>query len=159
MLDDSRPERKARRELHCPPDWVSVSATFFLTINCAKRGSNQLANVTTSRSLIDATDYYHRQGRWYVELLMLMPDHIHMLVSFKWDVGNGMGSLVKNWKRFTANSLGIGWQRDYFDHRIRSESDHQSTWYYIQQNPVRANLVARFDDWPFVWRPEIGAGW
>jgi len=159
MLDDSRPERKARREWHCPPSWVSEAATFFLTINCANRGVNQLATDPVSRGLFDAASYYHRHGRWHVELLMLMPDHVHMLVSFKWDPGNGMGRLVADWKRFTCNSMGIGWQRDYFDHRIRSESDHQSTWYYIQQNPVRAGLVTRFEDWPFVWRPDLGVGW
>ena len=94
-----------------------------------------------------------------MEMAMIMPDHVHLLASFRWDPGNGMMSLIRNWKRYTANHLGIQWQRDYFDHRIRSENDHQKTWFYMRENPVRAGLVGSFEAWPYVWRPEHGMGW
>ena len=90
---------------------------------------------------------------------MVMPDHFHALMSFRWDPGNGMMNLIRNWKRYTARQLGIAWQRDYFDHRIRSEADFQSTWVYIRENPVRTGLVDHFDRWPHSWRPEHGVGW
>ena len=69
-----------------------------------------------------------------------------------------MNRVIENWKRFTATKLGIAWQRDYFDHRIRSEQDHQSTWFYIRENPGRAGLVKTYDQWPHVWLP-TGIGW
>ena len=159
MHEADLPNRQARRNFHCPPDWTSVSSTFFVTINCQKRGSNQLATEVCAEGLVSALDFYHQAKRWNVELAMIMPDHLHLLVSFSWDPGSGMMSLIRNWKRYTANHLGIEWQRDYFDHRIRSENDHQSTWFYIRENPVRAGLAENYEQWPFVWRPEHGMGW
>jgi REP element-mobilizing transposase RayT len=138
---------------------VSEDATFFITINCQERGKNHLAHESIARGIFEAIEFYHLRRQWQVDLAVVMPDHLHALISFKWDSGNGMMNLVRNWKRFTANKLGVVWQRDYFDHRIRSEQDMQSTWYYIRENPVRARLVDSFDQWPHVWRPEIGIGW
>jgi REP element-mobilizing transposase RayT len=69
-----------------------------------------------------------------------------------------MNRVISDWKRYLATRFGIPWQRDYFGHRIRSESDHQSTWHYISENPVRAGLVGNCEHWPHVWRPE-GTGW
>jgi hypothetical protein len=94
-----------------------------------------------------------------VELALVMPDHLHALISFRWDPGNGMMNLIRAWKRHTSRHCGIAWQRDYFDHRIRNEEDHQSTWFYIRENPVRASLVASYEEWPHVWRPGHGMGW
>jgi len=159
MLDESRPERHARRQSHCPPEWVDTTATFFITINCKQRGTNQLARDAVAQGLFEAIGFYHQSHRWQVDLALVMPDHLHALMSFRWDPGNGMMNLVRNWKRHTARQLGIVWQRDYFDHRIRSENDFQSTWFYIQENPVRAGLAGHFEEWTFVWRPEHGIGW
>ncbi len=138
MTGERQPERRSRRQIHCPPEWVSADATFFITINCKERGKNQLAHDEIAHGLFEAIVFYHAARRWHVDLAMIMPDHLHALISFKWDPGNGMMSLIRNWKRYTARHLGLIWQRDYFDHRIRSDSDLQSTWYYIRENPVRA---------------------
>jgi REP element-mobilizing transposase RayT len=151
--------RRARLGFHCPPEWVPETASYFITINCKVRGINQLANPTTAKGVFDAFSFYHDQKRWNVELVMIMPDHLHALMSFRWDPGNGMMNLIRNWKRYTSNHLRIEWQRDYFDHRIRTEADHQSTWFYIRENPVRAELVATYEEWPNVWRPDHGVGW
>ena len=70
-----------------------------------------------------------------------------------------MSSVIGHWKRYTATAFGIQWQRDYFDHRIRSETDHLATWSYIRENPVKAGLVEKALDWPHVWFPDrIGWG-
>jgi len=64
-----------------------------------------------------------------------------------------MGNVIRDWKRYTAKSTGVEWQRDYFDHRIRNEPDHAAIWAYIRENPVRAGLVDTHDQWPHVWFP------
>ena len=69
-----------------------------------------------------------------------------------------MNRVLGDWKRYLATQFGVSWQRDYFDHRIRSEQAHQSTWYYIRENPVRAGLVETYDQWPHVWLPKQ-IGW
>ena len=37
----------------------------------------------------------------------------------------GMKEVIKNWKKFLAGRHGIRWQRDFFDHRLRSEAELQ----------------------------------
>ena len=158
MNPDGIPNRAARGKSHIPPDWVENSAVFFVTINCRVRGTNQLTWGERPGRLLESVTFLHDRGRWFPELVLLMPDHLHALISFSWEKGRGMNRVIADWKRFHATKLGITWQRDYFDHRIRSEQDHQSTWFYVRENPVRAGLVETYDQWPHVWRP-CGIGW
>jgi len=158
MLPDSRPERKVRGETHVPPSWVENDATFFITINCQQRGLPQLTTGDIPTNLFESVSHYHRINRWIPELVLLMPDHLHALISFSWEPGQGINQVVGDWKRYLARQFGIVWQRDFFEHRIRSEADHQSTWVYIRENPVRAELVETYDQWPHVWLPDR-IGW
>jgi len=41
------------------------------------------------------------------------------------------------------------WQKDFFDHVLRSEESYEEKWHYVRENPVRAGLVKRWQDWPF----------
>jgi len=97
-----------------------------------------------------------RQQRldWHVTLLVLMPDHLHMLVSFPNDLD--MRKVITDWKSLLARKGGIAWQRDFFDHRIRDSENWEEKADYIRQNPVRRGLVARFEDWKFAWHPAEG---
>lgn len=57
---------------------------------------------------------------------------------------------MSDWKHFTARTLGIEWQRDFFDHRLRHRSFVEKA-HYIRMNPVRAGLVEKLEEWPYVW--------
>lgn len=85
-------------------------------------------------------------------VFLLMPDHVHMIVSF--GRGHTMEKVARAWKRYTAAQYRVEWQRDFFDHRLRSPLDFYAKEDYIPQNPVRAGLVEDVSKWPFVWRPE-----
>jgi hypothetical protein len=37
----------------------------------------------------------------------------------------------------------------FFDHVLRSRESYEQKWLYVRENPVRAGLVQRVDDWPF----------
>ena len=59
-----------------------------------------------------------------------------------------MSEVIRNWKRLAARHTGVAWQRNYFDHRVRPDEGLQLKTDYIRQNPVRAGLVKRVEDWP-----------
>jgi len=40
-------------------------------------------------------------------------------------------------------------QKDFFDHVLRSEESYEEKWHYVRENPVRARLVKRWQEWPF----------
>jgi len=134
---------------HTVPSWVPDDAVFFITISCEIRGRNTLAIPAIAEPLFKGMQAYQEQQKWWVHFALLMPDHLHMLISFSPFVM--MSKVVANWKQYQARYLKIDWQRDFFDHRIRSEDQLIEKYEYIRMNPVRKNLVANPKDWPYVW--------
>ena len=134
---------------HEIPSWVPDGAIFFLTLCTTPRGKNQLCYADAAASLWESVQFREERQEWWVHLLLLMPDHLHALVSFSPDVA--MKHSVAQWKRYAASRFGIRWQRDFFDHRLRSDESHQEKAKYIRMNPVRVGLAAFPEDWPYVW--------
>ena len=49
--------------------------------------------------------------------------------------------------------IAIGkFQRGGFHHRLRDEESYREKWLYVQENPVRAGLVTKPEDWPYQGR-------
>jgi len=101
-------------------------------------------------ALLEAARRYHQLHRWHCRLLLLMPDHVHALLAFPAEPG--MSRIVGAWKSFTAKRLGIAWQSNFFDHRIRHAAELEEKAAYIAANPVAKQLCARPEEWPWVCR-------
>jgi hypothetical protein len=41
------------------------------------------------------------------------------------------------------------WQKQFFDHVLRSNESYDSKWLYVRENPTRAGLVDSADSWPY----------
>jgi len=143
------PSLPTRKTLpHEPPLSLPDGAVWFITICCRKRGRNQLAHESTAAKLFSSALFFHQKGRWFIHLLLLMPDHLHALLSFPQH--EQMTRVVRAWKKFQATDHGICWQRDFFDHRLRSDESFEGKRDYIRMNPIRAGLVSSAEDWPYV---------
>ena len=75
---------------------------------------------------------------------VIMPNHIHLLISLESDSKITVGRFVGALKSITANrwrkledETGMEklWQRDYYDHIIRNEKDYLEKLQYIDCNP------------------------
>lgn len=134
---------------HEIPSWVEDGEVYFITINCVPRGHNQLTHPHIAEAIGKSILFYQGASKWWIHLFLLMPDHLHGLISFG---SNGsMSRIVTNWKRYLATQCGIQWQRDFFDHRIRNSASLTEKWDYIRNNPVRAGLAQTPEDWPYQW--------
>jgi REP element-mobilizing transposase RayT len=81
---------------------------------------------------------------------MIMPDHIHYFAAYT-------GSEIKfeNWTKYWKSQFakqwhgpeGCRWQTDHWDRRIRKFLEYEEKWNYVEENPQRAGLVARSEDW------------
>jgi putative transposase len=143
-----------RRQLpHSVPSWVSDDAVFFITVCCEPRGLNQLCATDKAGALFDTVEFRQRRGDWFVHLLLLMPDHVHALMSFP--KGGDMKATLTTWKEFTAKSIPVVWQRGFFDHRLRGSESHREKASYIRMNPVRRGLADSPDAWPYVWEGKV----
>jgi len=127
-------------------------AVYFITICCQKRGSNQLCREDVSKILFDTARIYYERGRWNLNLVLLMPDHLHALIGI--DGRDSLSQLIRDYKRITAKLASIQWQRNFFDHRLRHDESLTEKFAYICQNPVRAGLVPNEAQWPSLFIPD-----
>ncbi len=139
---------------HDVPLWVDPSrAYYFITISCKKRRKNQLAHPAVANAILDTVKFRNAQGIWYARLVMLMPDHVHLLILFP-ETEKRVQTIVSKWKEWTAKTLKVSWQRDFFEHRLRKEESLREKADYVVANPVRAGLVEKAEDWPYVFIAE-----
>jgi putative transposase len=99
-----------------------------------------------------------------------MPNHVHVL--FQPLPGWSVAQIVASWKKFTARKISayrsagapgtadlqIGsstdrstafWHREYWDRYIRNERHFRQAVQYIHENPVKAGLASKAEDWPW----------
>jgi putative transposase len=136
---------------HAIPPWEPEGSWFFITINCVPPGRNQLCRADKGDAVMAAVAHNHRLSIWHWRLALLMPDHLHGIFAFP--SSPGMKTTMKNWKKFVGSEHGVNWQRDFFDHRLRSDQELQEKTSYILMNPARKGLCERAEDWIWVYRP------
>jgi putative transposase len=143
------PQRKSLP--HEIPPWVDPQKeVYFITINCEDRGRNQLALPRVSDRLFETIRHRQEMNLWWPHLFLLMPDHVHALISFP-PSGKPLQTIISKWKEWTAKEIDIVWQRDFFEHRLRHDESRREKADYTLQNPVRKNLVSQAEDWPYFY--------
>ena len=136
---------------HSPriPVWLpwQQSVIYFVTI-CVAHRKPVLAKEAVFRAFKIAVA---KLRHWTVIAAILMPDHVHVIVSPNENrdakLGNFSGGL-KRWIRQESNAS-WQWQPGCFDRLLRSNESLRDKWLYAQQNPVRAGLVQQSNQWPY----------
>jgi REP element-mobilizing transposase RayT len=104
--------------------------------------------------LVEDALLFHDQEHYHLLAWCVMPNHVHVLIETlsSWS----LGKIVHSWKGFPsveANKMlrrfGEFWQREYFDRFIRDGGHYENVLHYIENNPVKAGLVGKAEDWPF----------
>jgi REP element-mobilizing transposase RayT len=136
---------------HGVPHWVESGARLFHIRIAADREKQKvpLTANALAQTLLDSARFYDARQRWHITLFLLMPDHLHALLSFPTD--ESMSRVVGDWKHFQTREHGIIWQPGYFDHRLRNDergAQLSAKLHYIRQNPVVAGLCAKPEEWP-----------
>jgi len=79
-----------------------------------------------------------------------MANHVHMLVTPRVEMPKWLTPL-KGYTAYEANRLlgktGRFWQKESYDHLVRSDAEFDRIRAYIENNPVSAGLVARVEDY------------
>jgi REP-associated tyrosine transposase len=136
---------------HAVPGWVQPGALFHIRIRIDReKQQTELVTPPIAESLMDSAKFYEANQRWYITVFLLMPDHIHAILSFHRD--SAMSRIIGEWKHFQTYEHGIIWQEGYFDHRLRDDERGEqlsAKINYIRQNPVAAGLCAKAADWPW----------
>ncbi len=102
--------------------------------------------------LTAATLTFFAGQRYDLHAWVVMPNHVHAVL---WPYsGRTLSAILHSWKSYTskrANGLlhrrGSFWQRESFDHWIRDDAERTRLVHYVENNPVKARLCARPEDW------------
>ena len=88
-----------------------------------------------------------------VPVYCFMPDHQHLIITGTFDHSNVWGAMVKYKQKtgfwMSMNKPEMKWQKDFYDHIIRTSENIRSQVKYILDNPVRKGLVSFWQEYPF----------
>jgi len=130
----------------------------------ATSGPLYLRQSETAAMLVEAIRY-RDPGDYELHSFVVMPNHVHILVTPHASLSKTMQSL----KRFTAREgnrlLGLTgqalWQDESYDRLVRDDREFERIERYIEMNPVSAGLVAEPEEfrwssaWPIANRPQV----
>jgi putative transposase len=144
LLAKRRTPAKGVRISLAGPNWV------FLTI-CTEDRKRWLAQPTVHRALHDI--WLHTATAWLVSDYLLMPDHLHLFCA-PHDLKFTIERWIAFWKDQLAKNCSQAGTFQYggFHHRLRDGESYSQKWQYELENPVRAKLVAKSEDWPYQGR-------
>ncbi len=113
---------------------------------------------TAIAELFIATVFRYRdQGKFLLHAFVVMPDHIHVLLTPAPDVAiERCAQLIKGGFSFAVRKDFPGeiWQEGYHAHRVTDGNDLRNQTQYIVDNPVRK----RYESYPHIHTAEVYAG-
>lgn len=104
-----------------------------------------------AKLLVD-TLYHYRGSAYLLHEFVIMPNHIHLLLTPKTSLEKAVQFVKGGFSYRVKKQLGSNmevWQKGFSDHRIRDARDYRLHQIYIFQNPVRKNLSARAEEYPY----------
>jgi len=134
---------------------------YFFTVTLADRSSDLLVrHIEHLRKVYKVVEDRHP---FETIAICVLPDHVHAV----WSLPSGDSNFPVRWSQIKSafsrelpatnvrsaskaakRDKGI-WQRRYWEHVIRNETDLERHVDYIHYNPVKHGLAARVCDWPY----------
>ena len=141
-----------------------AGATYFFTVTTCNR--QPLLTLGPVRdSLRDAITFVRRNHPFAIDAWVLLPDHIHCIwtlppddadFSVRWSIIKRLVS--QQCREYSGRTTSASrqkrrelsfWQRRFWEHQIRDESDFEQHVDYIHWNPVKHGYVMLAADWPY----------
>jgi putative transposase len=128
----------------------------FLTFSCYHR-LPFLAEMNMEEAFLMALEHTRRRIEMRVYGYVVMPEHVHLLVSEPADsmLAKAMQSLktrvsiqARKEQKRSRGDLPF-WQARYYDHNVRNEAGFITQLRYIHRNPVKRGLCKTPEDWPW----------
>ncbi len=136
------------RVRHWQEDWMSYHLTT-RTLN----QSFYLAADKDKTVIVRGLDFFQQRGDFLLFGYVIMGNHLHIVLQPS--IGRTLAEIARDLKKWTSRyntakppntSL---WERRYDDNVIHTAEEMTSVLNYIHNNPVRAGLVARPEDYPW----------
>jgi len=135
-----------------PTRLISPPGTYFVTFSTFQR-RRFFVEENYARLFLKTLYGYRRLRKFELHAFVLMPDHIHLLLTPAADVT--LERAMQFIKGGYSHSVGREisgreiWQKGFMDHRIRDAQDFAGHRFYIHQNPVMGKLVERAEEYRY----------
>jgi putative DNA methylase len=104
--------------------------------------------------VVEDSILYLDTKKYLVSAWVVMPNHVHLVTTPL--PGKSLARTMQSLKSYTANEAnkllmrnGTFWMPDYFDRYVRSQRHFAAAIAYVENNPVKAGLCSRPEDWRF----------
>jgi REP element-mobilizing transposase RayT len=134
--------------------------------------------------IVKTTLHYPDKKYYNLICYTIMPNHVHLVFHLLENIGinnsqsgltvlqksndvaqtimsERLSKIMKSIKGISAreankllNSKGSFWQSESYDHIVRDEDELERIIKYVLYNPVKANLVEKWEDWEFTYLAE-----
>jgi putative transposase len=134
-------------------DRLYVRGPIYFVTACTSQRRHLLAQPTIHATFLEFAKHGPKAGVWIGDYV-LMPDHLHVFVAL-----DDQRIKLSDWMRSLKGVLSTKlreeeipspyWQKGFFDHVLRSQESTTQKWEYIRDNPTRAGLVTRWNEWSY----------
>jgi putative transposase len=139
----------------CPEKVLSNARVFFVTTKTSM-AQRLLQSERNAVLLIDVLRSNVAAGKFQIHDFVIMPDHLHLLMTLPSEVSVEKAmQLIKGGFSYRVKRefgyQGEVWQRGFSEVRIIDGQAFLQHRAYIFQNPVKAGLVDRAEQWPYCY--------
>jgi putative transposase len=134
--------------------------TYFFTVTLRNRNLSLL--VDWIGDLRESVRETLREKPFRIDAWVVLPEHLHAVLTLPPGDSDYSGRWKRIKGRFTHRLVAAGlpiaknerneyglWQRRFWEHTIRDESDFARHVDYVHYNPVKHGLVEQVKDWPY----------
>lgn len=108
-------------------------------------------------SMVAESLHFIAQDWVEISCFTIMANHVHVLMRPKNNVP-GLMNILQRHKSFTGKTgneilqrNGQFWEHESYDHVVRNAEEFERIVAYILNNPVKAGLVKKWQDWKWTW--------
>ncbi len=134
-------------------------AAYFVTL-CEARRKKGLHHAAISHRIRGEIDRLNNDASIGLRAATIMPDHVHLF--FRLGERLIFSQVMGRLKSKTAGALqgvGLKWQENEYEHRLRPDEPVLPVFHYIYMNPYRKGLIGGDEKWPGFWCGEEDWGW
>ncbi len=99
--------------------------------------------------LLETLQHYRKLNKYLLHAFVIMPDHIHLLITPQGITIERAMQLIKGGFSHRLDSKHTPWQRSFTESHINDAQEFIARRNYIHQNPVKAHLAPKAEDYPY----------
>jgi putative DNA methylase len=144
------------RALYPPPNKPSAGKAFLWMdryLDTAREGPVFLRIPEVAQSVVEGSNAARQPAFYDLRAFVVMANHVHVLFRPRENASAALqwlkGTTAREANKVLARTGKPFWQRESYDHWARDERQFERIVGYIENNPVKAGLVAEASEYPW----------